>query len=210
MEKRLIPRFSTDPTFTSTSFLSPSFPDQELYRNKDQDNTTSEPEPLLLHSLDEIIPIFLDLRTLPLEASGIVCGVASRLADATRMQKCDNDSPVSLFSLHSTTSPSTIGSGSSFRAPSDSESETESEPESDEDVVCLSSLYTEDESSASDTSTSTSGTTTYRLKTQAQSLAGSEDVDIGFLSTARAGIIIVGRKQLREAVEALEVERFIY
>lgn len=210
MEKRLIPRFSTDPTFTSPSFLSHSFPDHEPYQNKNPDNTISDPEPLLLHSLDEIIPIFLDLRTLPLEASGIVCGVASRLADATRVHKYDNDSPVSLFSLNSTTFPSTIDSGSSFELSSDSESETETESESDEDVVCLTSLYTEDESTASDTSTSTSGTPTSRVKTQTPSLAGSGDVDIGFLSTARAGIIIVGRKQLKEVVDALEAERFVY
>ena len=206
MEKRLIPRFSMDPTFTSSSFLSPSYTDQGGYRDEDQDSFISEPESLLLHSLDEIIPIFLDLRELPLEASGIVCGVAGKLADATRVK---GDSVSSLSSLHSTTSPSTTGSGSSFRASYDSESATEPEPESDEDVG-LNSLYIEDESAVSDTTVSTSCTTEHRLKTQDPSVTASEEVDIGFLSTARAGIIIVGRRQLREAVEALEVERETY
>jgi hypothetical protein len=43
---------------------------------------------------DVLVPITLDLRELPLEASGIVCGVAGRLAQATRMQGLGQGSPV--------------------------------------------------------------------------------------------------------------------
>lgn len=41
-----------------------------------------------------LVPITLDLRELPLEASGIVCGVAGRLAQGTKMQWLGQGSPV--------------------------------------------------------------------------------------------------------------------
>lgn len=60
LEKRLLPRFA---------------------RHGDDDGGSG----LLLGSKEDIlIPITLDLRDLPLEASGIVCGVAGRLAEASR------------------------------------------------------------------------------------------------------------------------------
>jgi hypothetical protein len=43
---------------------------------------------------DVLVPITLDLRELPLEASGIVCGVAGRLAQGTKMQWLGQGSPV--------------------------------------------------------------------------------------------------------------------
>lgn len=41
-----------------------------------------------------LVPITLDLRELPLEASGIVCGVAGRLAQGTKKQGFGQGSPV--------------------------------------------------------------------------------------------------------------------
>ena len=41
-----------------------------------------------------LVPITLDLRELPLEASGIVCGVAGRLAQGTKTQWLGQGSPV--------------------------------------------------------------------------------------------------------------------
>ena len=41
-----------------------------------------------------LVPITLDLRELPLEASGIVCGVAGRLAQGTKKQWLGQGSPV--------------------------------------------------------------------------------------------------------------------
>jgi hypothetical protein len=43
---------------------------------------------------DVLVPITLDLRELPLEASGIVCGVAGRLAQGTKKQWLGQGSPV--------------------------------------------------------------------------------------------------------------------
>jgi hypothetical protein len=49
-------------------------------------NTSSTDDSLLLGSKTMILhPIILDLRTLPLESTGIVCGVAGRLVGGTKM-----------------------------------------------------------------------------------------------------------------------------
>ncbi|KAF2673908.1 hypothetical protein BT63DRAFT_170068 [Microthyrium microscopicum] len=48
---------------------------------------------------DTLIPIILDLRTLPLESTGIVCGIAGRLVDAT---KTDITGPVEMAYLSTT------------------------------------------------------------------------------------------------------------
>ncbi|KFY35441.1 hypothetical protein V494_05897 [Pseudogymnoascus sp. VKM F-4513 (FW-928)] len=39
----------------------------------------------------DLVPIFLDLSNLPLESTGIVCGVAGRLVDQTRSLRSDDD-----------------------------------------------------------------------------------------------------------------------
>ncbi|KAF3479543.1 uncharacterized protein GIQ15_06519 [Arthroderma uncinatum] len=68
LEERLLPRFSL-----------PSDPDREPSSPVEEDTN------LLLGSKDEVlIAITLDLRELPLEASGIVSGVASALVAGTR------------------------------------------------------------------------------------------------------------------------------
>ncbi|KAL2409069.1 hypothetical protein ABEF93_008511 [Exophiala dermatitidis] len=93
---------------------------------------------------DALVPITLDLRDLPLEATGIVCGVAGRLAqgDSTGL---DGD-------LHEKELSPGSGSGSS---------------RTDDGEV--------------------------------------ESIDISFLSTARAGTVIVRASQLQRALNALEV-----
>jgi hypothetical protein len=50
---------------------------------------TSSDSVLLGSKEDIIVPIILDLRTLPLESTGIVCGVAGRLVDGTKMGLLD-------------------------------------------------------------------------------------------------------------------------
>ncbi len=82
---------------------------------------------------DALIPITFDLRKLPLEATGIVCGVAGRLAQGN--SDVDKGLDVSPKSVHS---------------------------------------------------------------------GDSEPIEISFLSTARAGTVIVRASQLKRALEALE------
>ncbi|OJJ48953.1 hypothetical protein ASPZODRAFT_139905 [Penicilliopsis zonata CBS 506.65] len=69
LEQRLLPRFVDD-----------------LGPGSGSDDDTS----LLLGSKEDIlVPIMLDLRDLPVEATGIICGVASRLAAATHSRNID-------------------------------------------------------------------------------------------------------------------------
>jgi hypothetical protein len=165
LEQRLLPRFSSAPT-------SDAEPDHE----------TS----LLLGSKEEVlVPIMLDLRKLPLEASGIVCGVASRLADATHSRDDDsstvlsrsyNGDSYSESSIHRFLS-SSVGSGGPVKPPS---------------------------SHSGRKSNGTSNPPTHRLQPDSDNYA--EAVEISFLSTARAGTIIVGEDDLNRAVDALEAE----
>jgi hypothetical protein len=108
---------------------------------------------------DHLVPITLDLRDLPLEASGIICGVAGRLADA----------PVSPMSSVLSSVSSGIGA-----------------------LRMFDSVET-------------------RLESRGHNLAplsvAGEAVEISFLSTARAGTIIVGEDDLERVVGALEEER---
>jgi len=73
LEKNLLPQFSTQQRESSS-------PQRSNKRDSMQQS-------LLLGTNSEVlIPIVLDLRTLPLESTGIVCGVAGRLVGATRGQ----------------------------------------------------------------------------------------------------------------------------
>ncbi|KAB8234752.1 hypothetical protein ETB97_004024 [Aspergillus alliaceus] len=168
LEKRLLPRFSSDPTL-------PAEPDDE----------TS----LLLGSKEEIlVPIMLDLRNLPLEATGIVCGVASRLADATHARGDDITDGSSTVLSHSFNGfPSfddtisrffstSVGSGGPVKPPAPS----------------------------SGRKTPNNGNPTHHLQPDFDSPIDA--VEISFLSTARAGTIIVGEHELQRAVDALDAE----
>lgn len=77
LETRLLPRFAQrDPTDTLG-----------LHSNENEEQNN-----LLIGAKDDVLmPIMFDLRNLPLEATGIICGVASRLAAAT--QNRDNPEP---------------------------------------------------------------------------------------------------------------------
>lgn len=90
---------------------------------------------------DALIPIILDLRDLPLEATGIVCGVAGRLAQGANEGEQSHDDSTK----YSPTSYNGIGNGFAART-----------------------------------------------------------IDISFLSTARAGTVIVKASQLENAIAALE------
>jgi hypothetical protein len=96
---------------------------------------------------DVLVPITLDLRDLPLEASGIVCGVAGRLAQGTKTQG--------------------LGQGSPVEGPSGKE---------------RSSVSGSDEDAHPD----------------------GGGTEISFLSTARAGTVIVKESDLDRALKALE------
>ncbi|KAI2929337.1 hypothetical protein CBS63078_1783 [Aspergillus niger] len=161
LEKRLLPRFSSDSSAAT-----------------DSDDDTS----LLLGSKEEIlVPIMLDLRKLPLEASGIVCGVAGRLADATHARG-DEDTDVSTILSHSWN-----GGGSSF------------------DSAFKNVLSSSHGSGGPVRSFGTSpGYRTHRLQPDMDPYMDA--VEISFLSTARAGSIIVGEHELHRAVDALEAE----
>ncbi|KAH8434535.1 ACT domain-containing protein [Aspergillus melleus] len=165
LEKRLLPRFSRDPTSSG-----------------DSDEETS----LLLGSKEEIlVPIMLDLRSLPLEATGIVCGVAGRLADATRRDDFTDSSTILSQSYNGSSSidssfkhflSSSVGSGGPVKSPSPSFGRR--------------SLH------------GPANPPTHRLQPDLD--AAVDAVEISFLSTARAGTIIVGEDELTRAVDALE------
>ncbi|BCS27643.1 ACT domain-containing protein [Aspergillus puulaauensis] len=167
LEQRLLPRFSNEPA-------SPT----------DEDNDSS----LLLGSKEDILfPIMLDLRSLPLEATGIVCGVASRLADATHdrtedsltksatpfVDNLDYESPNPQYV--DITIPNGTGTASnSFRSQSPSQKANGVNPPTHRLIPDLDTSF--------------------------------DAVEISFLSTARAGTIIVGEQELNHAMDALEAE----
>lgn len=109
---------------------------------------------LLLGSLDDVlIPIILDLRNLPLEATGIVCGVAGRMATGNHTR---ND-----------------------------EDQTSSEH--------LDLLF------------ESTGRMTGRQSMNQRS--DSQSIEMSFLSTARAGTVIVTEEELTSAMASLEAEK---
>ncbi|KAF3396286.1 hypothetical protein F1880_007038 [Penicillium rolfsii] len=164
LEKRLVPRFS---------------------RHSDDENGSS----LLLGAQgDYLVPIMLDLRDLPLEASGIVCGVAGRLAEATH-----HASPraVTTHDETDTIPVGSYGSGSSVTGSVSKFFDTFG-----------TRLSLSDKKSSSQHQLAPS---THHLKPDLDSSADA--VEISFLSTARAGTIIVGEDELQRAIEALDAEK---
>lgn len=133
---------------------------------------------------DHLIPITLDLRDLPLEASGIVCGVAGRLATAATIPLSSHTASVN--SGVSSVVGSVPGLFDSFGA-----------------RFAALSIDT------SSTSVPSHGLlplphSTHHLQPDVDVV---DAVEISFLSTARAGTIIVGEDELRRAIGALEEER---
>ncbi|KAJ9408581.1 hypothetical protein DTO045G8_3529 [Paecilomyces variotii] len=171
LEKRLLPRFSIDPV-----------PEVE----------PNDENSLLLGSKEDIlVPIMLDLRDLPLEATGIVCGLAGRLAAATHSREDLSNSHASISSL---TGSNSVLPAASMPIPMPS--------------TGTSSTVSAVASSASQPGTHPSGTTSppssHHLEPDPETYADA--VEISFLSTVRAGTVIVGERELSRAVDALEAE----
>lgn len=157
LEKRLLPRFA---------------------RPTDSPQDYEDGSGLLLGSKEEyLIPIMLDLRDLPLEASGIVCGVAGRLADSAGHPTSATGSPVG------SNESSVVGSVPALFDTFGSR-------------LALGHRKTKSQQLPP---------TTHHLKPDVD--AGADAVEISFLSTARAGTIIVGEDELKRAVDALEAEK---
>ncbi|KGO77347.1 hypothetical protein PITC_055320 [Penicillium italicum] len=167
LEKRLLPRFARQSTSSAGT---------RVYEDGSD---------LLLGSKeDHLVPITLDLRDLPLEASGIVCGVAGRLAAAATHP----------LSSHA----GAIGGGASSLVGSVSGL-------FDSFGARLAALSID----KSSTSAPTHGLqplphSTHHLQPDVDV---ADAVEISFLSTARAGTIIVGEDELRRAIDALEEEK---
>lgn len=167
LEQRLLPRFSNEPA-------SPT----------DGDNDSS----LLLGSKEDILlPIMLDLRSLPLEATGIVCGVASRLADATHDRNEDSLTAFDALSVDNLDYGSPKHQYVDIPIPNG--------------TGTTSNLY-----GSQSPSQKTNGVNppTHRLIPDLDT--SFDAVEISFLSTARAGTIIVGEQELNHAMDALEAE----
>lgn len=176
LEKRLLPRFAS-PSTTSRSGAT----------HQDYEDGSG----LLLGSKEDyLIPIMLDLRDLPLEASGIVCGVAGRLAEAAGSSPGRGVSTGDV-SLVGSNESSVIGS-----------------------VPALFDTFGtrlalggggSDKKNPSHQLAPVPSATTHHLKPDVG--AGVDAVEISFLSTARAGTIIVGEDELKRAIDALEAEK---
>jgi hypothetical protein len=160
LEKRLLPRFS---------------------RSSDDEDGSG----LLLGAQgDYLVPIMLDLRDLPLEASGIVCGVAGRLAEAT----------------HSSSRAVVTDDADTIPVGSHGSSVIGSVPKLFDTFGTRLSLSDQKSSSQHQLAPST-----HHLKPDLDPSADA--VEISFLSTARAGTIIVGEDELQRAIEALDAEK---
>jgi hypothetical protein len=120
---------------------------------------------------DHLVPITLDLRDLPLEASGIVCGVAGRLADAATPLPSAASGARTCDSFHAR----------------------------------LAALDVKGKGVSASGNMSTGLQPTHGLRPDVGAVADA--VEISFLSTARAGTIIVGEDELVRAVDALEKEK---
>ncbi|KAJ5270303.1 hypothetical protein N7505_006061 [Penicillium chrysogenum] len=138
---------------------------------------------------DHLIPITLDLRDLPLEASGIVCGVAGRLADAATVPHPHPHAPAHV--LPDSASGSAIDSGASSA------------------IGSVSNLFDSFGTRLAALSIDKSAHGLHPLPSHhlQPGVDVADAVEISFLSTARAGTIIVGEDELRRAIGALEEER---
>lgn len=175
LEERLLPRF---------------FPGSGSADDNDNDNDETG---LLLGSEDNIlVPITLDLRNLPLEATGVVCGVANRLAEATHdidMNDTDQDTDQDQGASLSSSLTGTPVQSSSF-----------------DSYKYLKSVFSPAMSIGTDNSSSQRLSQLVPSTHHLQPYTEEKPVEISFLSTARAGTILVGEFELRRAVRALEAE----
>jgi hypothetical protein len=194
LEKRLLARFLPDPTFGVPA---------------------DENSSLLLGSKEDIlVPIMLDLRDLPLEATGIVCGVAGRLAAATHQANpvmasgCTSpvneskrfsfeSSNVDVSQLSSSVSSIAISTTSSLKAAGTGTG----------GIADLVSGHARTQSKENNGATNvTPGASLHHRLEPEPADWYSDAVEISFLSTARAGTVLVGERELHRAVEALDAE----
>lgn len=166
LEKRLLPRF-----------------EQPSGLHKHYETGSS----LLLGSKEDyLIPIMLDLRDLPLEASGIVCGVAGRLADAPETKSSPKGAEPSIASSNDSSAVGSVPAlFNSFGARLNLDGNRSSEKKTSKGTHSLAP--------------------THHLKPDVDPSA--DMFEISFLSTARAGTIIVGEDELQRAMDALEAEK---
>lgn len=171
LEKRLLPRFAT-PSSSNTA--------AQDY----QDGSG-----LLLGSKEDyLIPIMLDLRDLPLEASGIVCGVAGCLAEAAGSSH-DHATHTGDTSIVGSNESSVIGSVPALFDTFGTR-------------LALGEAGSDKKVPAHQLAPVPSAT--HHLKPNVAAVVDA--VEISFLSTARAGTIIVGEDELKRAIDALEAE----
>jgi hypothetical protein len=202
LEKRLLPRFTLDPSYESSD---------------------DERSVLLGSKEDILIPITLDLRDVPIEATGIVCGVAGRLADATAHHDplaalSSSSSPANdskRFSFGSTNIDDLRLSDSvSSLAPSTSSTTRKSDwsPAVTDNLIksnqLNSSIYDRRFSRDSNASGNfPAGTPAAIPHHRLEPEQYGDAVEISFLSTARAGTVLVWEREITQAVKALDAEK---
>ena len=145
---------------------------------------------------DVLIPITLDLRTLPMHATGIVCGVAGRLAQGTSGALGTDDSD---------DAAETLPAGSLDEDLQD----LAISPKSSMAVPMTSSPRRRARNGENGVSSSRSSSPSPPASPRQQSspskalAAEANAIEISFLSTARAGTVIVKDDELEFAVRAL-------
>lgn len=198
LEKRLLPRFTLDPSMHS------------------DDEETS----ILLGSKEDIlIPITLDLRDVPIDATGIVCGVAGRLADATG----HNRDPYSGAAMSVVSSPANESKRFSFGsaniddlqlsdsvsslAPSTSSATGLKAPDfvSDIPLPGLDTYNPAYDRRPSHDAVNIKSTPIPHHRLEPEQYGDA--VEISFLSTARAGTVLVWEREINLAVQALDAEK---
>lgn len=199
LEKRLLPRFTLDPSMHSDD----------------------EESSILLGSKEDIlIPITLDLRDVPIDATGIVCGVAGRLADATGR----NRDPYSGAAMSVVSSPANESKRFSFGsaniddlqlsdsvsslAPSTSSAIGLKAPDFISDIPppgfdTYNPAYDRRPSHDAVNSTKSTPIPHHRIEPEQY----GDAVEISFLSTARAGTVLVWEREINLAVQALDAEK---
>lgn len=195
LEKRLLPRFTLDPSMQSDD----------------------EESSILLGSKEDIlIPITLDLRDVPIDATGIVCGVAGRLADATGQHRdgfpgaalSTGSSPADeskRFSFGSANIDDLQLSDSiSSLAPSTSSSANKHVPEVVSGIIPPEYYHTTLHKNAVTYDRNQSTTIPHHHLEPEQY---GDAVEISFLSTARAGTVLVWEREINLAVQALDAEK---
>jgi hypothetical protein len=184
-------------------------------------HSDDEESSILLGSKEDIlIPITLDLRDVPIDATGIVCGVAGRLADATGQTR----DPFSGAAMSVVSSPANESKRFSFGsaniddlqlsdsisslAPSTSSATGLKAPDFTSDIPppgidTYNPAYDRRPSHDANNTTKSTSIPHHRLEPEQY----GDAVEISFLSTARAGTVLVWEREINLAVQALDAEK---